>query len=121
MGTNDSNPMKFYQRFEDILSNEAWFHQKYKEFIYQVRKVNGPDTFICCSLGSMDYYLYHHIKEAVDEYKEESKDTKIACFEYIAINAMFEGFGALGHPSMKTHDRMGREFAYYVKKYALGE
>lgn len=118
LGTNDSNPIRFYQQFEDIEKAENWFHNKYKEFIKQVRRANGPDTFICCTLGSMDYYLYHHIKEAVEEYKEETKDAKICSFEYIAINVMMEGFGAIGHPSQKTHDRMARELVNYLRKYA---
>lgn len=117
LGTNDSNPIRFYQKFEDIEPTELWFHKQYKEFIKQLRNANGPDTFICCTLGSMDYYLYHHIKEAVEEYKAETGDTKICYFEYVAINVMMEGFGALGHPSMKTHDRMGRELVNYIHKF----
>ena len=65
----------------------------------------------------MDYYLYYHIKEVVDEIKAESGDQKICCFEYIPINMMFEGYGAAGHPSAKTHARMGRELANYIRKY----
>ena len=119
LGTNDSNPIRFYREFGEIEAMENWFHIRYKEFVKQVRELNGPDTFICCTLGSMDYYLYHHIKEVVAELKQETGDQKICCFEYIPINMMFEGYGAAGHPSMKTHNRMAKELAYYIRKYVL--
>lgn len=119
LGTNDSTPIRFYQEFDQIDAMGEWFHAKYKEFIKQVRKVNGPDTFICCTLGSMDYYLYHHIRDAVDELKKETGDEKLCCFEYIPINMMVEGYGAAGHPSLKTNLRMGKELANYIRKFVL--
>lgn len=118
LGTNDSNPIRFYRDFNEIEGMEKWFKLRYKEFIRQVRELNGPDTFICCSLGSMDYYLYHLIRDVVEELKE-SGDRKICCFEYIPINMMFEGYGAMGHPSIKTHNRMARELVSYIRKYVL--
>ncbi len=121
LGTNDSNPIRFYRDFNEIANMEKWFHKQYKAFVKQVRELNGPDTYICCTLGSMDYYLYHHIRDVVEELKEETGDQKICCFEYIPINMMFEGYGAAGHPSAKTHARMGKELAAYIRKYALGE
>ena len=72
--------------------------------------------------------IYYNLQDAVDqkldvvkELKEETGDQKICCFEYIPINMMFEGYGAAGHPSAKTHARMGRELAAYIRKYVLGE
>ncbi len=120
LGTNDSNPIRFYRDFNEIEQMENWFHKKYKEFVTMIRELNGPDTWICCTLGSMDYYLYHHIKEVVAELKEETGDEKLCCFEYIPINMMFEGYGAAGHPSAKTHARMAKELAAYIRKY-VGE
>ena len=120
LGTNDNNPIKFYRDFKDIAPCEEWFHKRYKEFVKQVRELNGPDTFICCTLGSIDYYLYYHIRDVVNEIREETGDQKICCFEYIPINVMFEGMGAAGHPSAKTHERMGRELANYIRRY-VGE
>ena len=40
--------------------------------------------------------------------------------EYIPLNVMMEGIGAAGHPSAKTHVRMGKELANYIRKF-LGE
>ena len=119
LGTNDSNPIRFYRDFNDVEAMEQWFKKRYKEFVRQVRRDNGPDTFIICALGSMDYYLYFLIREVVQELKAEG-DQNLTSFEFVAINPMFEGFGAMGHPSMKTHIRMGKELAAFIRK-TLGE
>ncbi len=121
LGTNDSNPMRFYRDFSEVERMEEWFHMRYKELVKKVRALNGPDTYIICALGSMDYYLYHHIRDIVKELKEETGDEKLCCFEFIPINMMFEGYGAAGHPSAKTHARMGKELAYCIRKNVLGE
>ena len=120
LGTNDSNPIRFYRHFEEIEAMEKWFAKKYKEFVLQVRALNGPETYIVCALGSMDYYLYHHIRDIVEEIKKETGDQKICSFEFIPINVMFEGYGAMGHPSQKTHDRMARELVFCINKYVKG-
>ncbi|MBQ1566677.1 MAG: hypothetical protein IIZ80_02160, partial [Erysipelotrichaceae bacterium] len=117
--TNDCTPIRFCQDFDKIEAMEKWFFLRYKELIRQIRDLNGPDTFICCSLGPMEHYLYHDIRDAVEELIEETGDKKLCCFEYVPINAMTEGYGAAGHPSMKTHERMGRELASYIRKYVL--
>ena len=117
LGTNDCTPIRFYRDFSEVADMERWFHVRYKEFVKQVRNLNGPDTYIMCGLGSMDYYLYHHIKEVVNEIKQETGDQNICCFEFIPINIMFEGYGAMGHPSAKTHARMGKELANYIRKF----
>ena len=116
LGTNDSNPIRFYRDFNDIAGMEEWFYKRYKEFIRQIRRANGEKTFICCTLGSMDYYLYEHIARVVKELQEEG-DKRICCFKYVAINLMTEGYGAAGHPSAKTHARMGKELANYIRKF----
>ena len=117
LGTNDSNPIRFYRDFGEIETMENWFHVRYKEFIRQLRRANGPDTWILCGLGSMDYYLYYHIRDIVAELKEETGDQRLECFEFIPINVMFEGYGAMGHPSVKTDLRMGRELVNYIRKF----
>ena len=120
LGTNDSNPIRFYREFGEVEKMEVWFEERYYQFIKQIRQANGPDTVILAGLGSMDYYLYHRIVNAVKRYQDETHDEKIHCFEFVAINIMTEGYGAMGHPSMKTHIRMGNELAEVVKKYCGG-
>lgn len=116
LGTNDANPIRFYRDFNTVEGMELWFHDRYKEFVKKVRELNGPDTVIICSLGSIDYYLYHRIRDVVNELKEETGDEKLFCFEFIPVIVMMEGFGAAGHPSAKSHERMGRELAAFIRK-----
>ena len=116
LGTNDVNPIRFSPDFGSIEAKEAWFQKRYSEFIADVRRLNGPDTLIVCALGSMDYYLYDRIRAAVESYQAETGDKKIATFKFIGINMMTEGFGAMGHPSAKTHERMGKELAFHLKE-----
>lgn len=116
LGTNDVNPIRFSQDFGAVKAMEEWFYARYKEFVADIRRLNGPDTWILCTLGSMDYYLYDPLKRAVEAYIAETGDEKVATFKFALINLMTEGFGAMGHPSAKTHERMGRELAYRVRE-----
>lgn len=116
LGTNDANPIRFSPSYENAMEEEQAFLSRYRAFIEQVRELNGPDTWICCTLGSMDYYLFDQIRACVEAYQAETGDKKICCFKYIGINMMTEGFGSAGHPSAKTHVRMGRELAYHIRQ-----
>lgn len=117
LGTNDCTPIRFCPDFALVDGMEAHFHKKYKDFISYVRRCNGPDTYIACTLGSMDYYLWEHIQAAVEEYRAETGDERICSFKMRPINVMTEGFGAMGHPSLKTNQRMGRELAAQLRKH----
>ena len=117
LGTNDATPIRFSQDPFAVDGQEEYFRKKFRGLIEQVRRLNGPDTLIVCSLGSMDYFLFDRIAAAVNEYKAETGDEKIFAFKYLPINNMSEGVGAAGHPWMKTHLRMGRELAFRLKKY----
>lgn len=111
LGTNDVNPIRFYRELEQADREEAHFVKAYKEFVTMIRQLNGPDTRIVCSLGPMDYYLFDNIRTAVSEYRQETGDEKVHVVKLIGINLMSEGFGAVGHPSAKTHARVGKELA----------
>lgn len=119
LGTNDVNPIRFAPGFENTAAMEAYFQKRYREFIEDIRRLNGKDTFIVCALGSMDYYLYDRIKAAVEEYKQASGDDKICTFKFGGINMMTEGFGAMAHPSAKTQERMGRELAFRLRELVI--
>ena len=43
-------------------------------------------------------------------------DPKICFYKFGNVNMMREGFGADMHPSVRTHERMGREMAEILKK-----
>ena len=116
LGTNDASQIAFSR---DQKAAEDRFREHYGAFIRGVRRLNGPDTHIVCALGTMDYYLYDVIRDCVTEYKEESGDPKISCFKFGHTNMMLEGFGGDMHPSLKTHERMGRELAAYLSGILL--
>ena len=119
LGTNDVNPVRFAKDTATADEEEAWFSVNYRAFLEKVRALNGPDTTILCTLGSMDYYLFDHIKEVVEQYKKDTGDQKVHCFKYIGINLMTEGFGGVGHPSLKTQVRMGKELALRIRALGL--
>ena len=115
LGTNDVNPVRFYTELENADKEEEFFRANYRKFIETLRRLNGPDTFICCVLGPLDFYLYDDIARVVKEYKDETGDENITSFKLIGVNIMSEGFGAVGHPSAKTHLRMGKELAVRIR------
>lgn len=114
LGTNDAFRCKASGNDPE---EERHFERRYKEFIYLLRRLNGPGPVIGCTLGSMDYYLYDNILRAADAYRSETGDTRIFCFKFGGMFIWEEGSGALGHPSVKTHERMGKELADVLKKW----
>ena len=63
----------------------------------------------------MDYFLFDRIVAAVNEYKAATGDEKVSAFKYLPMNNMSEGTGGGGHPSMKSHLRMGKELAFRLR------
>jgi len=114
LGTNDAFRVKVSGN--DPLE-EKHFERRYKEFLYMLRRLNGDKPVIGCTLGSMDYYLYDNILRAVAEYQAETGDKRIFCYKFGGIFLWEEGIGALDHPSVKTHRRMGRELAEVLQKW----
>lgn len=111
LGTNDVAPIRFYTDLAVADEEERYFEEKYREFIGFVRKCNGPDAWIVCTLGPLDYYLYSNMERAVAQYQAESGDSRVRCFRLVGVNLMTEGYGAISHPSLKTQARMGEELA----------
>ena len=120
LGTNDVNPVRFYSDLDAAGEEELWFSQRYRAFLEQVRRLNGPRAQIFCTLGPLEYYLYDNIKTVVEEYKRDTGDQRVKCFKLIGVNLETEGWGAISHPSMKTHLRLGRELAARLRPL-LGE
>lgn len=117
LGTNDATPMRFSPDPFVIDGMEDWFQKRFRGLVEQIRQLNGKDTLIVCSLGSMDYFLYDRILAAVEEYRRDTGDERILAFKYLPINNLSEGLGGGGHPSMKTHLRMGKELAFRLRPY----
>jgi len=116
LGTNDVNAIKLAGLEEKDLE-EKFFIERYRKFIEQIRSLNGSKPHIFCTLGPLDYYLYDSIKEAVREYKEQTGDERVTCYKFGGVNLFTEGFGAVGHPSAKTHRRMADELKALLSKH----
>ncbi len=108
LGTNDAFRIR-------VSGNDpaeaAHFQARYVAFLEQVRALNGDKTWLVCTLGSMDYFLYDNIEKAAYEYRAKTGDTRVVCFKFGAIDPWGEGMGGLGHPNAKTQQRMGEELA----------
>ena len=87
---------------------------------------NTDAQYLSRKLSQMGITVYRHsvvgdnpdrLREAVEDYREETGDEKVLLFKFIPINVMTEGFGAAGHPSLKTHLRMGKELAHLLRPY----
>ncbi len=115
LGTNDVNPVRFAASRAEGDKEEVWFTKRYRAFLEQVRSLNGPDSWIVCTLGPLDYYLYDQIEKTVRQYQQDTGDQRVTAFKLTGVNLITEGFGADGHPSMKTHIRMGEELAERLK------
>jgi len=112
LGTNDAFRIR-------VSGNDpaeaAHFQARYSAFLERVRELNGPDAWIVCTLGSMDYFLYDNVEKAAAEYRLKSGDARVACFKFGAIDPWGEGLGGLNHPNWKTQVRMGNEFAAFLE------
>ena len=105
LGTNDCYAIQFAPG--DELTP---FPGAYRAFLEEIRRLNGPRTQIICALGSMNYYLYADIAQAVADYKKESGDERVHLLRFRPMHP-FDGIGADGHPSRDTHQKMGAELA----------
>ena len=113
LGTNDGFRIKASGNDPE---EEKHFERRYKQFLHLLRRLNGTGPVIVCTLGSMDYYLYDNILRATDAFMWETGDARVVCYKFGGIFLWDEGIGALDHPSVKTHRRMGRELSEVLKK-----
>lgn len=116
LGTNDG----FAVLFSEDETDESAFAEKYLSFLREIRALNGPDTRIICTLGPMNYYLYHEIISAVDQYKRETGDPYIYSHKFKGMLPM-DGYGAAGHPSMVTHEKMANELTRFIRQIEGGK
>lgn len=113
LGTNDANTLKMLNFSQEGVES---FHRDFDALITDIRALNGPETYILCTLGSMDYYLWDDIRDIVDAYVRRTGDGRIGCRKMGAIIPFTEGTGADTHPSAATHARMGKELASFIRE-----
>lgn len=113
LGTNDC----FGILFSETEGELERFTDAYLAFLGKIRAANGPDTQIVCALGTMNYYLYHDIAQAVEKFRQQTGDTRVHLLRLRPIHP-FDGLGADGHPSLDTHKKMADELAAFLKTLA---
>ena len=111
LGTNDSFAMLFQDGYEQAREK---FTRDYAAFLRELRRLNGPETHIICALGSMNYYLYPEIEQAVREHVRSTGDQRMHTFRYRPMSPM-DGFGAAGHPSLATQRKMAQELKDFIQ------
>ena len=110
LGTNDCFGILFSQTPDEL----ERFPGAYIAFLKKIRACNGGKTHIVCALGTMNYYLYHDITQAVEAYREETGDERISLLRFTPISPI-DGLGADGHPSKETHEKMAKELAEHIR------
>ena len=111
LGTNDAT----FIQFNNGAYSEENFMNAYGRLIRKIRELNGPQTKMICALGSIDYYLFPEIEQAVARYRHESGDQKISTFRFSKMIMQGRDVGGCGHPSHWKHEIMGQEFAEYIR------
>ena len=114
LGTNDGNMLSFGN--QDPVEAMNGFREGYIAFLTDIRRLNGPKTKILCTLGCIDYFLWDEIRDAAEEYKRRTGDVQVYLYKFGKTRMFTEGMGADGHPSLKSHERMGHELAAALKK-----
>jgi lysophospholipase L1-like esterase len=114
LGTNDAFRCKVSGNDP---AEQSHFSDRYLAFLHTLRQANGNTPVLACTLGSMDYFLYDDILRAVERYRSETGDERVFCLKYGGMYLPEEGSGALGHPSQKTHRRMGEELAKALRTW----
>ena len=81
------------------------FSRAYADFLSQVRACN-PDSYIICTLGTMDTQeLYPWLEQAVESYQASSGDTRITCYLSEPIDVEHDGVGTNGHPNATSQQK----------------
>ena len=110
LGTNDCYGIQFSPDPEEL----SRFPGAYRAFIETIRRLNGPRTHIVCSLGSMNYYLWHDIVTVMEQYKKDTGDERLHLLRFRPMHPL-DGAGADGHPSLDTHQKMAEELAALLR------
>jgi len=113
LGTNDANEISMLGFTRESVEH---FRRSYRELLELIRRLNGPEPWLICTLGSMDYYLWDEILAVAHKFAEETGDKRIVCEKMGKLNSMTEGLGADTHPSAVSHRRMGLEMADILRR-----
>jgi len=100
LGTNDS----FYFYTIDpskVAAETEVFVQKYEEFLAQLRSIY-PNTEILCTYGTMGQYIVADVERAINNYINNTGDTKVHTYWFNVQDSDKNGMGADTHPNAKS-------------------
>lgn len=107
LGTNDASYTKNKEdRVQDYIDS-------YVEFLRKLR-TNNPDAQIFCTLGIMGQDLYPAVEQAVQNYTEETGDTKVTAMAF-DIQSQSDGYAADWHPTEATHEKASEKLVSEIK------
>lgn len=107
LGTNDASYTKNKEdRVQDYVDS-------YVEFLKKLR-TNNPDAQIFCTLGIMGQDLYPAVEQAVQNYSEETGDTKVTAMAF-DIQSQSDGYAADWHPTEATHEKASEKLVSEIK------
>ena len=108
LGTNDASYVK------NDAAKKQEFTGEYVSFLKQVRQKN-PDAVIFATLGIMGADLYSCIEDAVEQYVNETADSKVHAMKF-DTQSMSDGIAADWHPSEKTHEKAAEKLSAKIKE-----
>ena len=110
LGTNDGTALNTgkFNREEFYRS----FKRKAVDFLTTIRK-NNPSCVIVWAYGMLGYDMEPLIKEAIDEYRAKSSDSRV---EYLKLpEAKQDELGVRWHPTPEAHAKSARVLADYIQ------
>lgn len=111
LGTNDNS----YAHY-DYAKRVPIFKEHYQAFIKQVRKFNGQEPWIICTIGGEQPEMYEGIAHAVKAYQEETGDVRIDSFLFEKRREE-DGLGGSSHPTVRTHTHMAEQLITKIKEW----
>ncbi len=108
LGTNDLSWVG------DHADRKDEYRQRFKEFLYTVRK-NNPGAMILCILGIMGTGLNDYMVKAVNEYRAEAGDNRIHSMTLQEQDMARDGCGSNYHPSAQTQRRLAEKVKYFIE------
>lgn len=107
LGTNDES---YTKNKEDRIKD---YTDSYVEFLKTIRS-NNPDSQIICTLGIMGSGLYPYVEQAVQNYTEETGDTKVCAMPF-DVQSPDDGYAADWHPTDATHTKAAEKLTAEIK------
>ncbi|MBO4626814.1 MAG: hypothetical protein J5645_02400 [Lachnospiraceae bacterium] len=90
----------------------------YKVFLSTVRACN-PQAYLVCALGTMDTRLCGAMETAAEEFKEETRDARVATVRLTLQDMERDGVVVDWHPSAVTHQKAAEEIAAFLRGLTL--